>query len=90
LEFLDSACASGRIRNAGFSFHGDLGTFREIIDAYLWIFCQTQYNFLDEQNQVGTEGLRYAASRGIAVIVMEPLRVGMLSRNLPSKISPQR
>lgn len=86
LEFLDSACASGRIRNAGFSFHGDLGTLREIIDAYPWIFCQIQYNFLDEQNQAGTEGLRYAASRGIAVMVMEPLRGGMLARNLPSKI----
>jgi uncharacterized protein len=85
LEFLDSAKAAGKIRNAGFSFHGDLKTFREIIDAYDWVFCQIQYNFLDETNQAGTEGLRYAASKNIAVMVMEPLRGGYLAGKLPEK-----
>jgi hypothetical protein len=86
LEFLDSAKADGRIRNAGFSFHGDRRTFREIIDAYDWVFCQIQYNFLDELNQAGTEGLRYAAAKNIAVMVMEPLRGGMLAANLPKDV----
>ena len=42
LEFLDSAKKEGRIRNAGFSFHGDLSAFKEIVDAYDWEFCQIQ------------------------------------------------
>ncbi len=86
LEFLDSAKATGKIRNAGFSFHGDRRTFKEIIDAYDWIFCQIQYNFLDETNQAGTEGLRYASSKNIAVMVMEPLRGGMLAGKLPADV----
>jgi predicted aldo/keto reductase-like oxidoreductase len=86
LEFLDSARASGTIVNAGSSFHGDRRTFHEIIDAYDWTFCQIQYNFLDETNQAGTEGLRYAASKDVAVMVMEPLRGGMLARKLPKDV----
>ena len=86
LEFLDSAKASGKIVNAGFSFHGDRRTFHEIIDAYDWTFCQIQYNFLDETNQAGTEGLRYAASKDVAVMVMEPLRGGMLAGKLPKDV----
>ena len=86
LGFLDTAKAAGKIRNAGFSFHGDRRTFKEIIDAYDWIFCQIQYNFLDETNQAGTEGLRYAAAKNIAIMVMEPLRGGMLAGKLPAEV----
>ena len=86
IEFMDDALQKGKIINAGFSFHGLAEEFNGIVDDYDWTFCQIQYNYLDTQNQAGTAGLQYAASKDMAVIIMEPLRGGNLAKTPPPSI----
>ncbi len=85
LEFLEDAKAKGKIRNIGFSFHDNVNSFKEIIDTYDWDACLIQYNYLDEYNQAGTEGLKYAHSKGLSVFVMEPLKGGLLAGKVPEE-----
>ncbi|MCP4113669.1 MAG: aldo/keto reductase [Desulfobacteraceae bacterium] len=85
-EFLDDALNNGKIINAGFSFHGLAEEFKGIADDYDWTFCQIQYNYLDTKNQAGTAGLQYAASKDMAVMIMEPLRGGNLAKTPPPSV----
>ena len=78
-DWVSAKKKSGEIRQIGFSFHGPYHVFEKVLDAYEWDFVQIQYNYIHTHYQAGTEGLRYAAEKGIPVIVMEPLLGGKLA-----------
>ena len=84
-EWLAEKKKSGAIRQIGFSYHGNSDMFCQLVDAYDWDFCQIQYNYMDEHSQAGRRGLHYAHQKGLAVIIMEPLRGGKLVNRLPEE-----
>lgn len=84
-EWMERAKRDGRFVHLGFSFHDSTEVFRQILDDYDWPICQIQYNYMNEDFQAGTEGLRYAASKGAAVVIMEPVQGGGLVR-LPEPV----
>lgn len=85
VEWIAQKKKEGKIKNLGFSYHGNTEMFLQILEDYDWDFCQIQYNYMDEHSQAGRKGLEAAAKKGIPVIIMEPLRGGKLVNLLPEK-----
>ena len=86
-DFLCEKRAEGKIKYIGFSYHGDVpGLFEEVIDSHPWDFCQIQLNYMDKNIQAGLKGYEYAYSKGIPVVVMEPLKGGKLTEKIPPTV----
>jgi predicted aldo/keto reductase-like oxidoreductase len=86
-EWAENAKANGRIKYLGFSFHDDYEVFEKILDdAENFTLCQIQLNYMDTEYQAGVKGLRLAAEKGLAVVVMEPIKGGKLSVTPPRDV----
>ncbi len=99
LDFLVEERAAGRIRNLGFSYHGDVKVFDHLLaqhDRYKWDFVQIQLNYVDwkhakEVNPRNTDAEYLYGEldkRGIPVVIMEPLLGGRLA-NVHDHIAAQ-
>ncbi|MBQ2817368.1 MAG: aldo/keto reductase [Clostridia bacterium] len=87
VPFLEKMVEKGKIRYPSFSFHDDFDAFKTIIDAYDgWCMAQVQFNLMDTFNQATLEGIRYAGKKNIPIVVMEPLRGGMLAKHVPDPV----
>lgn len=88
LKTAEAAMDGGLIRNIGFAFHDYYQTLREVIDDYdNWALCQFQYSYMDIDHHPGVGGIRYAASKGLGVVVTEPLRGGRLAKEPPQSVT---
>ncbi|MDR1083447.1 MAG: aldo/keto reductase [Deltaproteobacteria bacterium] len=84
-EFFDEAVRDGRIRFPSFSFHDSYSLFEKVVTGYDWVMAQIQYNYLDKDYQAGQKGVELAAGRGVALVIMEPLRGGFLVSQVPQE-----
>ncbi len=82
-EFLSKMKQEGKIRRLGFSFHDTPEVLKEIIKAHPWDFVQIQLNYLDWELYRSKEQYEIATEAGVPVVVMEPLRGGVLASLSP-------
>ena len=83
-SWAEKRMSEGLFDHLCFSFHDDYPVFESIVKGYdNWTMAQIQYNYMDINEQAGLKGLQLAADRGLAVVVMEPLRGGRLASPTP-------
>lgn len=85
-EWAKQKAAEGKIRHFGFSFHGTPSLLKQVLDAHPEVeFVQIQLNYADWDNQVVHSGELYQIlhERNIPIIVMEPVKGGMLANLQP-------
>ena len=84
VDFVIQKQKEGKIKYLGFSFHDRYQVFEEIINYHDWDFCQIQLNYLDTELQAGMRGYELAEKKGIPLVIMEPVKGGLLAK-LPEK-----
>ena len=88
LRWAEDKMSKGLFDYLGFSFHDEFDVFKDIVDSYdNWTLSQVQYNYMDVEYQAGRRGVEYAAGKGLAVVVMEPIRGGKLSLEPPEQVA---
>jgi predicted aldo/keto reductase-like oxidoreductase len=88
LCWAEKAMIDGRIDKLGFSFHDHYQILKNILEAYdQWTLCQFQYSYMDVDHDPGFSGIKYAAEKGLAVVVTEPLRLGSLTKEPPESVA---
>ncbi|MFX1402825.1 MAG: aldo/keto reductase [Promethearchaeota archaeon] len=88
LRWAEGAMRDGRIDKLGFSCHDHFQIFKNILDAFdSWTVCQLQYSYMDVDHDPGVSGITYAAEKGLAVVVTEPLRRGRLTKEPPESVA---
>ncbi len=75
----------GIIKHLGFSIHAPYAVLLDLLDLYPFEFGQVQLNYLDEETDPGLKGYEELRKRGIPVVVMEPVKGGIIA-NLTSEI----
>ncbi len=88
LSWIDAAMKDGLIESIGFSFHDHFQVFKRILESFdKWSFCQIQFSYMDIDHDPGVSGIKYAAQKGLAVVVAEPLKSGRLAKKPPESVS---
>lgn len=90
VDFLEQCHREGKFRWFGFSFHDEYEAFEEILRARDWDFCQIQLNYMDQNIQAGLRGHDLALELGVPLVIMEPVKGGLLAQPPEEVLEPLR
>ena len=92
LSYFIEQVRAGRIKHLGFSAHGNFETFMRFLEAYGDVveFAQIQLNYMDWEFQNARAKVEALQERGLAIMVMEPLRGGILVGIDEERMAPLR
>jgi hypothetical protein len=88
INWAEKKMSQGYFDYFAFSSHDEYAAFKEIVDSYdNWTSGQMQYNYMDVHRQAGMRGVKYASSKNLGVVIMEPIRGGALAKKPPESVA---